>query len=132
LTSRESTAIVVVVRRKGRVLVVHESPEVRLAIDRQLDVLEWDAVTVNTGEEAIRVVELGLLTDVLLIALRLPDLDGRAVAEVIATMIPHVRVAFMDDRLPSAALEPRHAPLLLTPCTTSALANALSGAIRLL
>jgi CheY-like chemotaxis protein len=114
-----------------RVLVVAEDPVTRLAIDQQLDVLRWEAVSVNDGTEAIRVIEMGLLVHVLLINLRLPDLDARAVAEVIATIVPHIRVAFMADHVPSAPMEPRHAPLLVKPFSTSLLANALSGAIQI-
>jgi CheY-like chemotaxis protein len=47
-----------------RVLLVDEDPMVRLAVDRQLDTLGWDAVVVNSGEEAIRVIEMGLFVDV--------------------------------------------------------------------
>jgi CheY-like chemotaxis protein len=116
---------------RGRVLVVDEDPVARLAIDRQLDALGWEAISVNSGAEAIRVIELGLLVHVLLINLRLPDLDARAVADVIAVMVPSVRVAFMADQVPAAPMEPRHAPLLVAPFSTALLANALSGAIRL-
>jgi CheY-like chemotaxis protein len=115
----------------GRVLVVDEDPLVRLAIDRQLDVLGWDAVSVNTGEEAVRVVELGLAVDVLLTELRLPDLDGRAVAWAIAKTLCRVRVAFMGSEAPRVPMEPRLAPFLLKPFSTSALAAALSGAVPL-
>jgi CheY-like chemotaxis protein len=117
--------------RRGRVLVVDEDPVARLAIDQQLDALGWDAIAVSNGTEAIRVIELGLLVNVLLINLRLPDLDARAVADVIATMSPHIRVAFLADAIPRRPVEPRHAPLLVAPSSTSQLERALSGAIRL-
>jgi CheY-like chemotaxis protein len=112
-----------------RVLVVDEDPLMRLAIDRQLDLLQWEAVSVNTGQEAVYVIELGLLVDVVLTELRLPDIDGRSVAWAISKILRRVRVAFMGYEVPSGPLEPRDAPFLLKPFSTPALANALSGAI---
>jgi CheY-like chemotaxis protein len=114
-----------------RVLLVDEDPVVRLAVDRQLDTLGWDAVVVNSGEEAIRVIEMGLLVDVLLTDLRLPDLDGREVAWTICRLRPFTRVAFMGSIAPGEPMEPRDAPFLLKPFSTPALANALSGAPRI-
>ena len=109
-------------------LLVDEDPMVRLAVDRQLDALGWDAVVVNSGEEAIRVIEMGLAVDVLLTDLRLPDLDGREVAWTICRLRPFTRVTFMGSVAPAEPLEPRDAPFLLKPFSTTALANALSGA----
>lgn len=117
---------------KGRVLLVDDDPVIRLQVDRQLDELGWDAVTVNSGEEAIRVVEMGLLMQVLLTDLRLPDLDGLSVAWEVTRIQPHIRVAFMGSALPRGPLEPEliQAPFLLKPFSTVALANALMGAVR--
>ena len=95
------------------------------------DALGWDAVTVNTGEEAIRVVEMGLLVDVMLTDLRLPDLDGLEVAWAVARVSPRTRVAFMAAAPPGEPLEPAAAPLLLKPFSTIALRCALEGAVRL-
>jgi CheY-like chemotaxis protein len=114
---------------RGRVLVVDEDPIWRLAIDRQLELLGWDVLTLNTGEEAIRVVERGFVVDVLLAELRLPDIDGRQVAWAICRLRPQVRVAFMTDGPPDAPLEPANAPLLAKPFTTRALGNAVDGAV---
>lgn len=75
--------------------------------------------------------ELGLAVDVVLTELRLPDLDGRAVAWAIAKTLGRVRVAFMSTEAPRVVMEPRHAPFLLKPFSTGALASALSGAVRL-
>ena len=91
--------------------------------------LGWEAVSVNTGQDAIRVVEAGLIFRILLTDLRLPDLDGRAVAWAISRLRPHTRLAFMANARPGAPLEPRHAPFLLKPFSTAALRDALSGAI---
>jgi CheY-like chemotaxis protein len=123
--------IVVVMQRPGRVLLVDEDPEIRLAIDRQLDELGWDAVVVNNGSEAARVVALGLVVDVLLIELREPELEGREVAWTICRHRPFTRVAFTGRTMLSEAIEPRDAPFLLKPCSTMALKNTLAGAIRL-
>jgi CheY-like chemotaxis protein len=120
--------VIVVAMAGGRVLLVDEDPVVRLAVDRQLDTLGWDAVSVNTGEEAIRVIEMGLFVDVLLTDLRLPDLDGRSVAWTICRLRPFTRIAFMGNGAPGEPLEPHDAPFLLKPFSTTALANALAGA----
>lgn len=118
-------------KRKLRVLVVDDDPLVRLAIDRQLEALSYDPVTVNNGREAIRVVEMGLVIDILLTDLHLPDFDGVSIASAVTGLSPATRVAFMSGMAPSDLLEPRDAPFLLKPFSTTALANALSGAIRM-
>ena len=118
-------------QRTGRVLVIEDDPELKLAIDRQLDELGWEAVVVNSGSEAIRVVRLGLVVDVLLIDLRPPDYEGRETAWTICRHRRFTRVAFMGGLTPSEPLEPRHAPFLLKPFSTQALKNAIAGAIRL-
>lgn len=114
---------------KQRVLLVDDDPLVRLAVDRQLDALGWEAVSVNTGGEAIRVVELGLIVDVLLTDLKLPDLDGLVLARAVTRVSPQTRVAFMAADAPGEPLEPPNAPFLLKPFSTSALGRALAGAI---
>src|SRR5215213_714056 len=113
---------------KRRVLVVDEDPVMRLQIDRQLDELGWDGLTVNSGEEAIRVVEMGMVIHVLLTELRLPDLDGRSVAWTICRLQPQVRVAFMGSAPMPTRVEPHPAPFLLKPFSTTALAHALAAA----
>jgi CheY-like chemotaxis protein len=123
--------IVVVMQRGRRALLVDQDAEMRLAIDRQLETLGWDAVVVNSGDEAVRVVRMGFPVDVLLIELRLPDVDGRDTAWEICQLRPFTRVAFMGTMAPAEPLEPRDAPFLLKPFSTQALRNALAGAIRL-
>lgn len=116
-------------KKKLRVLVVDDDPLVRLSIDRQLEALSYDPVTVNNGREAIRVVEMGLVIDILLTDLDLPDSHGVSIAAAIAGLSPATRVAFMSGMAPSDPLEPRDAPFLLKPFSMTALANAMSGAI---
>lgn len=117
----------VVNTRPLRVLVVDNDPVVRMAIDRQLDALGWEAVPVDSGEDAIHIVELGFVVDVLLTDLH--HSDGIAVAAAIAGISPATRVAFMSGSAPRKPLQPRDAPFLLKPFTTNELANALTGAI---
>ena len=111
-----------------RALVVDADPVIRLAVDRQLDSIGWEAITVNTGREAVRVVELHLFIDVLLSELKLPDLEGVTVAWLVTRHSPATRVAFMAESPPEEPLEPRQAPLLIKPFSTQALVAALSGA----
>lgn len=115
---------------RRRVLVADSDAMTRLAIDRQLEMLGWDPLTVNTGAEAIRVVQFGLPVAVLLAELDLPDLDGRSVAWTVTRLQPDVRVAFMCARVPGVPLEPRDAPLLVKPFSTPALDEALKAAVR--
>lgn len=112
-------------------LLVEDDAGVRVTIDRQLEALGWEAVPVGTGEDAIGLVQRGMIVDVLLTDLQLPGLDGIAVARAIAGLSPGTRVAFMSGSAPLAALEPRDAPFLLKPFSTAALANAVTGAMPL-
>lgn len=114
--------------RKGRVLVVDEDPVIRLAIDRQLDVLGWDAILVNNGAEAARVVELGIPLDALLVNLQLPDGDGRAVASAITARMPRVRVVLMGAELRDEPIAQPHR-FLVQPFSTASLAGALGAAV---
>lgn len=116
---------------RQRALVVDGDPIIRLAVDRQLEALGWDSITVNTGGEAIRVAELKLRLDVLLTELILPDADGPALARMITTHSAVTRVAFMTALAVAEPPEPRHAPLLVKPFSTAALASALSRAVLL-
>ena len=133
MTSRRSPAIVVgvVARRKLRVLLVDDEPLVRLAVGRQLEMLGCDVLSVNSGEEAITVLEKGMRFDVLVTDLNLPGLVGRSVAWTAAAFLPRMRMVFMSGSAPGEPLEPAHAPFLLKPFSTTALANALAGAIPL-
>ena len=114
---------------KRRVLLVDEDPLVRLAVDRQLEALGWEAVPVNSGAEAIRVVELGLNIEVLLTDLLLPDLDGVTIAWAVTRLSRRTRIIFMAAHAPVEPLEPRGAPLLLKPFSTPALGRALEAAV---
>lgn len=113
---------------RRRVLVVDADAEVRLQVDRQLEELGWDALTVNNGAEAIRVVELGMPVHVMLTEVRLPDLEGHAAAWLVARMLPRVRVVFMSEAPPGERLDPPDAPCLQKPFSTLRLAKALEEA----
>ena len=129
MTSLRHPAIVVVVARKLCVLLVEDEPLVRLAVDRQLEALGCDVLSVNNGEEALKVIEKGMRFDVLVTDLHLPDLDGRSVAWRAAALSPGTRIVFMSGTAPEEPLEPADPPFLLKPFSTTALANALAGAI---
>lgn len=113
---------------RRRVLVVDEDPVTRLQVDRQLEELGWEVVTVNTGSEAIRVVELGMAFHVVLTEVRLADMDGHSAAWLLARVLPRLRVVYMGVSPPERPLDPEHAPFLLKPFSTMALAKALAGA----
>lgn len=100
---------------------------VRLAVDRQLDALGWDAYVVNSGNEAIRLLEMQMHFDVILIDMRLPDLEAPAVARIAAQRAPAARILFMAAQIPAT---PPGGPVLLKPFSTVALARALDEASR--
>jgi CheY-like chemotaxis protein len=116
--------------RSRRVILVDEDPVSRLQIDRQLDMLGWDVIAVNTGTEAVRVVELGMRAHVLLIDVRLPDITSTSVAWVTTRIVRSMGVAFMGTAWPAYALEPARAPFLLKPFSTDVLASGLAAATR--
>jgi CheY-like chemotaxis protein len=116
--------------RSRRVILVDEDPVSRLQIDRQLDMLGWDVIAVNTGTEAIRVVELGMRAQVLLIDVRLPDITSTSVAWVTTRIVRSMGVAFMGTERPSYVLEPARAPFLLKPFSTDVLVSGLAAATR--
>ncbi|MEQ1573193.1 MAG: response regulator [Vicinamibacterales bacterium] len=124
-TVEEGVIVVGIVTGRRRVLLVDDDPLARLAVDRQLDVLGYDVISVNNGEEAIRVMEMGFPFELLLIDLRLPDLDGRAVAYAAMALVPAVRIVFMSGFVPGQRL---NAPFLLKPFSTLALAWTLDVA----
>ena len=125
-------AIVVLVKRQRlRALLVEDDALVRLAIDRQLEALGCDVLSVENGREAITLIEKGMRFDLLVTDLNLPDLDGRSVACTAAAFSPRMRLVFMSGRAPGEPLEPADAPFLLKPFSTTALANAIAGAIPL-
>ena len=113
------------------ILLVDDDPELSLAVDRQLADLGCEAVVVTSGEDALRVLAEDLRIDVLLTELRLPDVDGRELAWAVCQKRPFVRVAFMGQVAPDEPQDPRAAPLLIKPFSTTALANALSQATPL-
>ena len=110
---------------QGRALLVDEDPLVRLAVDRQLYALGWDALVVNNGSEALRILEARHEVDVILMELRLPDLDGRIVADIAARLAPAARILFMSGERP---VRPVGRPVLVKPFSTWDLARALDGA----
>jgi CheY-like chemotaxis protein len=118
-------------RRQLRVLLVDDDPLVRLAVDRQLEVLGCSVLAVNNGAEAIAVLTKGMRFDVLVTDLNLPDRDGRSIAWTAAALSPRMRMVFMSGSAPGEPLEPADAPFLLKPFSTAALANALAGAVPL-
>ena len=105
---------------KPRALVVEDDLEARLAIDRQLDTIGWDAYIANDGSEGLQMMRLELRFDAVLVALQLPDMDGRLVARAAASIRPEARIVFLANR-PAAV----NRPLLVKPFTTTALAAVL-------
>ena len=107
---------------KRRALVVDGDPVARLAIDRQLDAIGWEAYAANNGSEAIRMLDVGPRFDAVLTALRLPDIDGRDVATAARGKLPDAPIILLTQQ-PVRVLG---FPFLVKPFSTPALAAALA------
>lgn len=116
-------------RARTRVLLVDDDPAVRGTVGRQLEVLGCDVVTAGSGGEAIRIGERGPTPDILLADLQLPDMNGVVMARAVLALSPLTRVAYMSGSAPAVPLDPRTAPFLLKPFSTTMLAEALAGAV---
>lgn len=113
------------------ILLVDDDAELRLSVDRQLAEAGCDVVVAGTGEEAMRLLAEQIRIDVLLTALRLPDIDGRELAWAVSQKRPFVRVAYIGLHRPEEPLDPVDAPFLAKPFTRSALADAVARAAPL-
>jgi len=113
------------------ILLVDDDAELRLSVDRQLVEAGCDVVVAGSGEEAMRLLAGQIRIDVLLTALRLPDIDGRELAWAVSQKRPFVRVAYMGVDRPEEPLAPVDAPFLTKPFTLSALADAVTRAAPL-
>jgi two-component system cell cycle sensor histidine kinase/response regulator CckA len=113
------------------ILLVDDDAELRLSVDRQLAEAGCDVVVASTGEEAMRLLAEQIRIDVLLTALRLPDIDGRELAWAVSQKRPFVRVAYIGLHRPEEPLDPVDAPFLTKPFTISALADAVARAAPL-
>mgnify|MGYP003341786713 FL=1 len=107
---------------RPRVLLVDEDPVSRLAIDRQLDTIGWEAYCAGSGFDALRTIGLRLPFEALLVSVRLPDMFGQTVAAAAAQIIPSAQLIFLVTEPPVVTLG---APFLVKPFSTSALAAAL-------
>lgn len=108
--------------QRPRVLLVDDDPVSRLAIDRQLDTIGWEAYCAGSGFDALRTIGLQLPFDALLVALRLPDMFGQTVVAAAEQLVPSARVVFLVSEVPAATLG---APYLVKPFSTTALAAVL-------
>ena len=113
------------------ILLVDDDAELRLSVDRQLEEAGCDVVIASTGEEAMRLLAGQVRIDVLLTALRLPDIDGRELAWAVSQKRPFVRVAYIGLQRPEEPLDPVAAPFLTKPFTVAALADAVTRAAPL-
>lgn len=57
------------------ILIVEDDPSIRVILRRMLEDEDYDAVTASNGLEAISVLER-MMPDLLLLDLRMPDMDG--------------------------------------------------------
>jgi DNA-binding NtrC family response regulator len=110
------------------ILLVDDDAELRLSVDRQLEEAGCDVVVAGTGEEAMRLLSEQIRIDVLLTAVRLPDIDGRELVWAVCQKRPFVRVAYIGLHRPGEPLDPVDAPFLTKPFTLTALVDAVARA----
>jgi DNA-binding NtrC family response regulator len=110
------------------ILLVDDDAELRLSVDRQLEEAGCDVVVAGTGEEAMRLLSEQIRIDVLLTAVRLPDIDGRELVWAVCQKRPFVRVAYIGLHRPEEPLDPVDAPFLTKPFTLTALVDAVARA----
>jgi CheY-like chemotaxis protein len=78
-----------------RIFVVEDDAQVRSFVAETLAGLNYEVAQASTGEEALRILESGLLLDVLLTDVILPGMNGRELAGAVQKTRPTVKVLFM-------------------------------------
>lgn len=111
---------------RQRVVVLDADPAVRCELDRQLEVLGWEAVPVESAEDAIRIVELGFEVDVLLADLDTSRVRAVEIARTVTSVSPRTRVVFMTASAPLQPAELYEAAVLFKPFTAGELARTLA------
>ncbi len=69
-------------RRKIRILIADDEESFLTAVSRRLEVRDFDVVTAVSGTAAVDAAEKGIF-DVALVDLRMPDLDGTEVLDIL-------------------------------------------------
>jgi CheY-like chemotaxis protein len=110
------------------VVVFDLDPVVRHELDRQLEVLGWEAIPVDSAEDAVRIVELGFEVDILLADLEVPEMRGLEIARKVVSASPQTRIVFMASSAPIQPLDARDSPVLVKPFTAEELARTLARA----
>jgi two-component system, cell cycle sensor histidine kinase and response regulator CckA len=111
------------------VLVVDDAHAVRLMMSRTLTEAGYHVLSAPDGQSAINVL-LGhrLPPDLVVTDLRMPGVDGEALAAWLATHYPSLPVAFVSG-FPAEALEELPGPLLKKPFTPAALCGLVQGVL---
>jgi CheY-like chemotaxis protein len=96
---------------KKRILVVDDELPVREVTCRYLEDAQFECVSVGTGRQAVQVTVAGLLADLLVIDIRLPDIPGPEVALLLHDLRPQIPVLFISGWTEGLARPDRLAPL---------------------
>src|SRR5579883_2072156 len=78
-----------------RVLLVDDNEAGNKGLARYLEAQGYEVTTVLDGTSALQVLDSGPPPDFLLTDMRLPDLDGREVAQHASRLVPRPRVALI-------------------------------------
>ena len=109
-------------------LVIDDDPLIREVVADMLDTLGYAVREASGGEAAIIAIARAGIADLFLIDLRMPDLSGAELQELIAKDFADIRVIFMTghpDELPASK-----APVLAKPFTFNDLAAAVNLVTR--
>ncbi len=116
----------------GLVLVVEDNPDMRRVAVRQIRELGYEVREAETGDQAMVLIEDGLVPDLLFADVLMPGIDGIELADRVRARMPDVAVLLSSGFTERAALDgwKRHGrsveyPLLAKPYRKDDLARAL-------
>jgi CheY-like chemotaxis protein len=114
----------------AKILVVDDDQLVRDVTLRRLTKLGYRAIAAASGAEALEALASGADVDLLLTDIRMPGLDGPALAQEARRLRPQIKVLFVsgapdDDTLLRDASGKAACHLLLKPCSKAELAQTI-------
>lgn len=103
------------------ILVVDDEPVLRSMAETMLTRYGYEAITIGSGEEAVRLLERqpDLRLDLAVLDVVMPDMSGPELADEIQRLRPGLRILFITGYPDQyAALAERHLPVLTKPFTS--------------
>ena len=94
---------------KAKILLVDDEPGMLRYIRTLLEVEDHNVQTASTGEEAVELVQKGLVPDLVLLDLLMPGIDGLETLESFRKLQPNIKVVMLscvNDTKKSGAGDP--------------------------